>query len=183
MKSLNVKQFKIKKIQPIYKGRVFTLNRVNVRARDGRLLKHDIISHGGAAIIVPVLNDGKFVMIHQYRTATNKIMIEFPAGTLEKGEAPLMCAKREIIEEIGYEAKRWRKLASFYPAPGVSSELMHMFLARDLRLKYAKKDHDEYLEPIILSFKQVKKLVFEGKIDDAKTILGFFYYSQFCDKR
>ena len=169
-------KFKILSKQLIHRGRVFKLKKVNLCAPDGRRFQHDVIYHPGAAVIVPVLKTGEFVLVRQYRTATNKMLLEFPAGTLEEGEAPLECAKREIVEEINYEAKQWKKLVTFYPAPGISSELMHVFLASDLRSKHGIVDKDEFLKPRIVTYQGLRKMILTGKILDAKTIIGFFYY-------
>ncbi len=160
----------------IHVGRVFELKQVNVSAPGGKILKHDVIFHRGAAVIVPVTEKGEFVLVRQYRTATHKMMWEFPAGTLEKGEQPLACAKREIIEEIGYEALSWKKLATFYPAPGVSTERMYLYLAKDLRPKHMQQDHDEFMEREVISTERLRKMIESGEVEDAKTILGFFFY-------
>src|SRR3989338_3699790 len=120
-------KFKILTRRKIYQGRIFTLNSVVLRTPDKRLIHHDVVYHPGAAVIVPVLKTGELVLVRQYRTPVDSVLLEFPAGTLEKAEPPLACAKREIVEEIGYEAKKWMKLAAFYPAPGISSEVMHLF--------------------------------------------------------
>ena len=160
----------------IYKARLFELKKVKTRRANGHEFVHDVIFHGGAAVIVPMLNPKEFVLIRQYRTAAEKVIWEFPAGTLEKGESPIHCAKREIIEETGYAAKRWAKLGTFFPAPGISTELMHLFLARDLVKKEASLDQDEFIQTKVVSFKNLKKMILNGTIVDAKTIIGFFYY-------
>lgn len=150
-----------------------------MRAFNGQEFKHDIIVHPGAAVIIPVLPGEKFVMIRQFRTAIRKVIYEFPAGTLEVGEAPLECAKREIIEETGFEAKTWKKLCTFYPAPGVSTELMYIFIAKHLTPKTVERDTDEFLEREVVPFKRLKKMIENGTIMDAKTIVGFFQYCTF----
>jgi len=160
----------------IYKARLFELKKVKTRRANGHEFTHDVIFHPGAAVIVPMISPKEFVLIRQYRTAVNDVMWEFPAGTLEKGESPLKCAKREIIEETGFSAKRWNNLGTFYPAPGISTELMHLFLARDLVISEMSLDQDEFIEKNVVSVKKLQKMIYDGTIIDAKTIVGFFYY-------
>lgn len=175
-------QFRILKKRKIFRGRVFTLNSVDLRTPDRRRIRHEVIQHPGAAVMIPVLKTGELILVHQYRTAANRKLLEFPAGTLEHREPPLQCAKREIMEEIGYEAKKWTRLAVFYPAPGISSEIMHLFLAQDLRAKKAALDTDEFLEPVVFSYRRLERFIRSGRIRDAKTIIGFFYYSEYLKR-
>lgn len=170
--------FKKLKSRLIYRARIFELKSVRLRAPDGHEFQHDVVFHPGAAVIVPVLEPERFVLVKQYRAAIGKFILEFPAGTLESGEAPLACAKREIVEETGFEAKRWHTLASFYPAPGVSTEFMHVFLASRLTPKRMSLDQDEFIERCIIPFARLQKMILDGTIIDAKTIVGFFYYCQ-----
>jgi len=179
MSILKKGSFKTLSSKLIYRARIFDLKGVSMKAPDGHKFRHEVIIHPGAAVIVPVLKGEKFVLISQYRTAVKKAIWEFPAGTLEAGEAPLHCAKREIIEETGFEARRWRKLVSFYPAPGISTEYMHIFLAEDLVPARMDLDRDEFIERHVVSFKRLQKMILSGIIIDAKTIIGFFYY---CEK-
>lgn len=169
-------KFKLLGTRSIFRGRVFELKKVRMKAPDGHEFQHDVVFHPGAVVIVPLLNRNRFVLVKQYRAATRRVIWEFPAGTLEDREDPLACAKREIIEETGFEAKRWRKLAAFYPAPGVSTEFMHIFLASGLLPKPMMLDRDEFLERRIISFSHLQRMVLNGTIMDGKTMLGFFYF-------
>ncbi len=156
---------------------MYELSNVEMALPSGKRFHHQVVNHPGAAVIIPVLDEEQFVMVRQYRTSISKTLLEFPAGTLEPGEKPLHCAKREILEETGFQAKKWTPFGSFYPAPGMSTEQMFLFLAQGLTFK--KKihlDEDEFLEPEIVSFNELKNLVLDGKIVDAKTCIGFFYY-------
>ena len=172
--------FKTLNSKLIYRAQIFDLRSVSMKAPDGHRFRHEVIHHPGAAVIVPVLEGEKFVLVKQYRTAVKKAIWEFPAGTLEAGEVPLACAKREIAEETGFKAKRWQKLVSFYPAPGISTEFMHIFLASQLVPAEMSLDRDEFIERHIVSFKRLQKMILSGTIIDAKTMIGFFYY---CQKR
>ena len=166
----------------IYEGRVFQLDSVWMKDPKGRQFEHQIIRHPGAAVIVPQLDRDHFVLVRQFRSPVQRVLWEFPAGTLERKESALACAKREIAEEVGYEAKRWEKLSSFYPTPGISTESMHLYLALDLRPVPSRLDTDEFLERQGLSFKQLRNMVLDGTIEDAKTMLGFFYYCEYCKR-
>lgn len=157
----------------IYQGRVVRLEELKLRAPDGTYIKRELIRHYGSAVIVPLLDRDHFVLVYQYRVASNSYMLEFPAGTKERNESPLACAKREIVEEINYSAGKWVKLGKFYPAPGVSTELMHMYLATDLKPETGKMDDDEWLETRVLTRRELRRQIDQGKIVDAKTVIGF----------
>ena len=165
----------VSKSHPIYKGRIVDLRLEEVTLPNGTTVTLEMIRHPGAAAIVAVDGDGSVALVHQFRHAAGGFLWEIPAGTLEHGEAPLACAKREIIEETGFKARKWKKLVSFYPAPGISTEFMHIFLASGLVPKPTKLDQDEYLEKHIVSFSRLQKMIFNGSIVDAKTIISFFY--------
>ena len=167
----------------IYKARLFDLKKVKMRRSNGHKFAHDVLFHPGAAVIVPVLPTGDFVLVRQFRTAAQRFILEFPAGTLEKDESPLFCAKREVIEETGYAAKRWKKLGTFYPAPGISTELMHLYLAMDLVPKPMNLDTDEFIQRKIVPYKQLERMILNGTIIDAKTIIGFFFYRMKYQRR
>jgi ADP-ribose pyrophosphatase len=179
MSSAKKNSFKQLKSKLIYRARLFHLNQVTMKAPDGHTFRHEVIHHPGAAVVVPVLKGEQFVLVKQYRTAVKRAIWEFPAGTLEAGESPMACAKREIIEETGFEARKWRKLTSFYPAPGISTEYMHIYLGTDLVPARMSLDRDEFIERHIVSFKRLQKMILSGMIMDAKTIIGFFCY---CEK-
>ena len=176
---IHFKRFVARAGKVIHRARVFSIRPVHVRAPNGRRFEHHIVFHPGAAVVVPVLPGERFVLVRQYRAAAQRALLEFPAGTLESKESPLECAKREIIEETGYRARRWKRLGSFYPAPGVSTEFMHLFLATGLSPAQGVPDLDEFLEREIISFPRLQKLIFQGTIVDGKTLLGFFYYCRF----
>ena len=174
--NLNLAKIKFLNSKSVFRGRIFELKKVRIQAPNGRTFQHDVIFHPGAAVIVPWLEGNRFVMVKQYRAAVGRPIWEFPAGTLEHGENPLACAKREIIEETGFQARKWRKLVSFFPAPGISTEFMHIFLASELSPKKMTLDKDEFLQKHILSFPRLQSMISNGTIVDAKTIIGFFYF-------
>lgn len=163
----------------IYSGRVVHLERLVLESYDKKIVTRELIRHGGAAVMVPVLPGEKFVLVYQHRIATDGWLLEFPAGTLEPKEKPRVCAARELIEETGYRAKRLVKLADFLPAPGISTERMHLFLATQLVPAKCNLDHDEFLEVRIVSYSDLARLIRDGKIKDGKTIIGFYYYQEY----
>ena len=120
--------------------------------------------------MIPMLPDRRIILIKQYRYAVKDILYEIPAGTMEAGETPIQCAHRELEEEIGYTAGRLEKLIQFYPSPGISNELMHLYLAQDLRKVTENPSSDETLEVIEVGINDALEMIKNGEIIDAKTI-------------
>ncbi|MBW8012474.1 MAG: NUDIX hydrolase [Chloroflexi bacterium] len=162
--------FEILTSEEIFKGRVFDVLRQQVRYPDGRVADFEFVSHNGAVTLVPIEEDGNIWLVRQYRHPTGGLLLELPAGTLEKGETPMQCASREVREEIGRAAGELRNLGEFFLAPGYSSEYMYVFLATQLALDPLLPDVDEYLEAELHSVVEVWKMVENGEIRDAKTI-------------
>jgi len=131
--------------------------------------------HPGGVCIVPVLDDGRVVMVEQFRTPVGKIIYEFPAGKQDTGEAPLKTAQRELQEETGYIASEWTELGGIYPSPGYCTETLHMFLARGLSEDEKNPDHGEILENKYFTIEEAISKVMNGEIKDSKTIAGLFY--------
>ena len=143
---------------------------------NGRRTTFTIVEHPGAVAIVPIHANGDVVLLKQFRPSIDEELYEIPAGTMEKGEAPLATAKREIIEETGFKAKQWSKVSEFYSAPGFCTELMHLYVARGLSPASADGDADEILKPVRMSVDAALKLIRTGKIRDAKTIAGLLIH-------
>jgi ADP-ribose pyrophosphatase len=154
--------------EQLYAGRVVQLRLDTVTLPDGRLKKREILVHPGAAAIVPVLHD-KLLLVEQYRTAIGRATLEIPAGTLEVGESPEACARRELIEETGFTAAEWQKLTAYYPSPGYSSELIHVYRASGLE-KIAAVNAELPLHWLARS--EVQNRIRTGEIQDSKTIIG-----------
>tara|TARA_B100000579_G_C22747754_1_gene812433 strand:- start:539 stop:1099 length:561 start_codon:yes stop_codon:yes gene_type:complete len=143
-----------------------------------------IIRHPGASIAVPITNDGKIVILRQYRFAVSRRILEFPAGTLEKGEDPLESMKRELGEESGYEAKQWNSLGVMVPCPGYSDEEIHMFLARDLKLLQVRPpgDVDEDIEVLLMSKSELEESIHSNKeVLDGKSITAWHRACKFLN--
>lgn len=155
----------------LYRGRIIRLVLEDLVVK-GRRIQRETILHPGAAVIVPLLQDGRVILVRQYRRAVDRWLLELPAGTLDPGERPLSCARRELEEETGWRARRMTRLARFYAAPGVTSEELTVYLARGLRKTVASPEPDESLRPVVLGFQQALAMVRRGAIRDAKTIIG-----------
>lgn len=151
------------------------LVRRTIKIPNGMMIEKDIILHPGASLIVPFLNADTVVILKQYRATLDRYHYEFPAGTLEPGEKPADCARREIREEAGYAAGKLTKMGHIYPVPGYSDEIIYIYKAEKLTPHKDKGDADEILQPLIVSRVQLQKLFKAGKILDAKTIAGLAF--------
>lgn len=161
----------------IYKGRIISLQVDEVNLPNGKTSTREIIKHPGAVAVIPVTDEGKIIMVEQYRKAMEKALVEIPAGKLEKGEDPLETAKRELEEETGLQAGQMKKVISFYTSPGFADELVYVYLATELTTpeKPLEVDEDEFVEVLELSIEEAKKLVEEERIHDAKTAYAVQY--------
>ncbi|MGQ9462903.1 MAG: NUDIX hydrolase [Candidatus Fervidibacter sp.] len=156
--------------EKVFDGRLIALRRDTVRLLNGRESTREVVVHPGAVAIVPMLDDRKVVLVSQYRHAVGKTLMEIPAGTLHPDEKPEDCALRELREETGYIAGRLEKLLSLHLAPGYSTELIHLFLAEDLRPAKSETDEDEFIEPVIVPLDEAVVKILKGEIQDAKTV-------------
>lgn len=158
---------------------------------DGKFLKfvhHDIeiesdppikairqfVLHPGGVCVVPVTNEGKIVLVKQYRKPVEEYLLEIPAGKIDPGEDTLITAQRELQEETGYQAEEWEKLGEIFPCPGYSDETLHLYLAKKLSPGDQNLDFGEFVTCHELSLKEIRKLILENKIQDAKTISAVF---------
>jgi len=158
----------------LHQGRVFSLVNEKYTLDNGVASDMDFIQHPGAAAMVPMLNQTEVVLIKQYRHAIREFIWEIPAGTLDPEESPINCAKRELIEEIGYSANNWHQLGTITPLPGCSDERIHIFLASELKPAKQNLDADEMLKVHKMELSKALQMIFSGEIQDAKTISGLF---------
>lgn len=158
--------------QTLWHGRVFDFNREEIVLPNGKKTVVEVIEHPGSSAVVPVLDDGSVILIHQYRPAIKDFIWEIPAGTLDPGENPLECAKRELQEECGYVAGRFEKVGEILVAPGYSSECIHLFLATGLVSGETHLDEDEFLTVHLFPFKRVLEMVEKNEIKDAMSMAG-----------
>jgi ADP-ribose pyrophosphatase len=158
----------------LHEGRVFNLVTEHYTLENGVTSDMDFIQHPGAAAMVPMINDEEVVLIKQYRHAIREFIWEIPAGTLDSNESPISCARRELIEEIGYSATDWHQLGTITPLPGCSNERIHIFLALDLKPAEQNLDDDEMINVHKMNFSEALQMIESGKISDGKTISGLF---------
>src|SRR6266436_100376 len=168
----------------IHTGRVINLDVDTVRFPDGSTGELEIIRHPGAAAVVPFASDPRgddptILLIQQYRYATNGTLIEIPAGRLNPGEEPRVCAQRELLEEVGVKARRLERLTTIWTTPGFTDERLHLFLAADLTAGQHAREPDEFIEVTPRRLSEVLKLIRSGVISDAKTIVALLFVAGF----
>jgi len=156
--------------ETIFRGKIVTLRVDRVQMSDGSESKREIVEHKGAVCIVPVRDDGMVLMTRQFRLAAGKPLLEVPAGTLEEGEAPEMCATRELEEETGYKAGSLRALFMAYVSPGYDTKQIRGYLATGLTPGKTHTDADENVEVVPIPLADVERMVLSGEIEDSKTI-------------
>ena len=158
----------------IYAGKVVNLRRDIVSLPNGREASREVVEHPGAGAIVPVLPDGRILLVRQFRHPVGKVLIEIPAGKLDKGEAPDRCALRELEEETGYRAGSLECKASIFTGPGFTDEVIHIYIARDLVKTSVNPDEDEFLEVKAYELRDIRQMIRDGLICDAKTLSGMY---------
>jgi len=165
--------------ETVYQGRLLNVRRDRVRLPNGQESTREYLIHPGAAVVVPLFENGDVLLERQHRYPLRRDFIELPAGKLDPGETELACAQRELTEETGYIARQWQPLPTFYPCIGYSDERLIYFLARDLELVGHDRDHDEFLEILRLPFAEAIAMVKDGRIDEAKTVMGLLWVERF----
>jgi ADP-ribose pyrophosphatase len=170
---------KIIRSQIVYRGQIFGIRRDEVVEPSGVRTSREMITHPGSVVVLPVLADGRVVLIRQYRHAARKFLWELVAGRIDKGESPRQAAARELIEETGYRAKRFRLYLDFFPSPGFLEERMFIFLASGLQEGQASPEDDEKIEARAYGRKQLEQMIQKRIIRDGKTIAGLLYYFRF----
>jgi len=163
----------------IYQGRVFGLRRDEVVEPSGVRTTREVITHPGSVVVLPVLPDGRIVMIRQYRHATRQYLWELVAGRKEPEETPKQGAARELLEETGYRAKRFKVFLDVFPTPGFLEERMYLLLAEGLTAGEAQPEEDEKIEVRPFKVKDLKQMIKSGRLKDAKSIAGLLYYLTF----
>lgn len=164
--------------QTVYDGKFLRVNCDRVRLPDGSITTREYIVHPGAVLMLPVLSDGRLVAVRQYRYPHRRVFLEFPAGKLDPGEDALATAKRELVEEAGYTAKRWTRLGVIHPVIAYSTEAIELYLAEDLTHVGAKLDEGEFLEVRELSVDEMLDAIDRGEISDAKTVTALLLYAR-----
>jgi ADP-ribose pyrophosphatase len=161
-----------------YRCKLFWVTEDFAQHSTGFEIRRSIVRHAGSAVMMAVDNQRRILLVRQYRLPAQADLWELPAGKVDPGEKPLEAAKRELIEETGYRARHWKKLVSFYPSPGYVSEKMTIFLATGLTAGEAQPMDDERIEPRWFTAKQLEQMIRTSKIQDGKTIIGYFMWNR-----
>lgn len=168
--------------EKIFKGKIFTVAEDTIEFPNGTQTKWDVLLHEGAAAIVPIDNDGKIILVAQYRCVKDGLILEIPAGKLEKDEDPALCAARELEEETGYKPKQVTKIGSIYSAVGFSDEVVEIFVAKGLEPGKMNLDEDEYVVVKKFTLQEVIDMIISGEIKDSKTISAIFLVKEMAQK-
>ena len=163
--------------ETLYEGKVITLRVDEVELPDGNRATRELIKHPGAVAIIAITDEGKIILVEQYRKALERILIEIPAGKIDPGEKPEITAVRELEEETGYGARDFTYIQSFATSPGFADEIIHIYLARDLYQieNPAPGDEDEFIGLLEVTLKEAEEMVTSGEIYDAKTAFAVLY--------
>ena len=168
-----------------YRGRLLHVKKDRVRLPNGAESTREYIVHPGAAVILPIFDNGDLLLERQHRYPLHRDFLELPAGKFDPDETELACAQRELEEETGYLAKQWRQLPTFHPCIGYSDERLVYFVARDLTrdMTYSghKLDEDEFLEILRVPLADALEMVGDGRISDGKTVMGLLWYARYVD--
>ena len=162
----------------VYEGPVFKLRQHEVECYGGRISKRDIVEHSGGSIIVAVTDEGKILAERQFRKAFEKVLLELPAGKADPGEDPETTAVRELAEETGYTAGSVKHLVSYSPTCGYSTELLHIFICRDLKAGETNWDPTECIELCEYDADELIDMIMRGEVRDSKTIIGLLFARQ-----
>ncbi len=176
-------RIKVLSSKVMFKGRVFEVRRDQIIEPGVPKVTREIVRHPGSVVILPVFPDGRILLIRQYRHATGQYMWELVAGHKEPKEDFRNGAARELQEETGYIARRYRKLLEIFPSPGLLSERMVIFLAEGLTKGEAHPEEDEKIKSRILTLVEIERWIRSGKIRDAKSVAGLLYYARFAKRK
>jgi len=159
----------------IYSGNIINVDLLTVTLPDGRQATRDIVSHPGASVVVPLNEKGEVYMVRQYRKPIETVSLEIPAGKLDHGEDPKVCAERELKEETGLIAENLTHLVSIHSTPGFSNEVLHLYVATGLSEGESCADEDEFISTEKYTVAELEGMVLKGEITDAKSIIGILF--------
>jgi ADP-ribose pyrophosphatase len=163
----------------LYQGNVFSVRQDRIVEPGGIVATRDIVVHRGSVVILPIFDDGGILLVRQYRHATGAFLWELVAGRLEAGESKAAGARRELIEETGYTARRMKQILEIFPSPGFITERMWIFAATDLRRGVAQPEEDERITARKFSLAALEKMIRRGSLHDAKSVAAILFYSRF----
>src|SRR5260370_9148294 len=173
------KKARIRKSEIIYEGKAFGVRRDELIEPTGVRTTREVVTHPGSVVVLPVLPDGRIVMVRQYREDTRQYLWELVAGRMEHGESPKQGAQRELIEETGYRAKKFTVFLDVFPTPGFLEERMYILLAEGVSAGDAAPEEDEKIVVAAYTRKQLEQMMRTGKLKDAKSIAGLLFYFSF----
>jgi ADP-ribose diphosphatase len=159
----------------VYRGPAFWVTTDEVLEPTGIRVRRDVVRHSGSVVVLAVDKDSRVLLERQYRHAAGRFLYELPAGRIDQGESALAAGKRELLEETGYFAGKWKRVLHFWASPGFVAEAMSLYLARDLRPGVAHPEDDEAIEIQFVPLKKAVAMVVSGAIQDAKTIAGVLW--------
>lgn len=155
-----------------WRGDFLAIDDVTVRLPNGKIAHRDVVRHPGAVAVIALTDEGKMVLVHQYRTALEQVTLEIPAGKLDPGEDPVHAAARELLEETGYLADRMAYLGPIAVAAGYSDEIIHLYMAMGLSFAGARPDPDEFVHVDLVDLDEMVERVLDGQVIDSKTVVG-----------
>ncbi len=158
--------------ETVYRGHLITVRRDDVRLASGKTAEREIVEHPPVVAMIPLDEDGKLLLVRQYRKAVEQVLLELPAGSVEDGETPEEAVKREMIEETGYEPQIIRLVTDLYPSPGISTEIMHMYFVSDLKGDGQATEPADEIEVERVDVSRAADMVRHGLITDAKSMVG-----------
>ncbi|MBP3957516.1 NUDIX hydrolase [Gemmata sp. G18] len=170
-------------VETVHIGRRIRVEVNTLTTADGKTIRRDAIRHPGAVVILPILDAEHVVLLRNFRFVIGETLWEVPAGTVEPNEELEACARRELIEETGYQAAKWRSLGFMYASPGVMDEKLHLFVAEELTAGAARPEPDEQLEPVTVRLDEAIRMCLDGTIRDAKTITSLLLWERRLGER
>jgi ADP-ribose diphosphatase len=174
-----MRHYRLIEKQVVFNGKKVRLEVDRVEDEENqRETRFEVVVHPGAVVVLPVMDDGRVLMIRNHRYSVHQVLIELPAGTLEKGEDPMNCAGRELLEETGYLAGKLQRIGAFYSSPGILSEKLYAFAAYHLEKKSSALEEDEEIEIMPVLFDVALKMIDTAEIMDAKTIATLLMYER-----
>jgi len=173
---------KIIERKKMFKGNIIDVEKYTVELPNGKITTRDVVVHPGAAVIIPISQKGEVYLVKQYRTPIEKVLLELPAGKLDPGEAPEICAARELKEETGLNADCIKHVISIHSTPGFCNEVLHVFMATGLHEGNSCADEDEFISSVKIHIGKLIEMIFNHEITDAKSIIGIMIAERIINK-